>query len=179
MPQSAEVKVLPFWEVPPFAEPLVRAIGVAAVNWGKVEVLLDMLVRAVNKREYSKRKFRKTPDISFRLRREIFQDWYAEDPRFAEVHDWAAAVCIGLRKGNCSRNLIFHSSVQHFLDGEPPTIEVVNMQGKDDAVNVSRGSWTERDILRFNTLACHICEDLARIAEVTMTEAFRERLRTT
>jgi hypothetical protein len=99
----------PLSVVPEFAKPIVYAWGLATLNWGKMETQLELLLHVVNREEY-KLGYRKFPTTSFRLKSELFQEWYAEHPLFASVHHLAKPVCRGLLKANKSRLNLTHSS---------------------------------------------------------------------
>jgi hypothetical protein len=54
MPANINVKPLPdIDEIPDFVRPLIFAFGYAAINWGKMEQFLEMLVHAANRAEYN------------------------------------------------------------------------------------------------------------------------------
>jgi hypothetical protein len=178
MADEARIEVRSIRDVPDYAEPIVRAIGHAAINWGKLDQHLEMLLRHVSHSDYVTGEIEKFPDTSFRIKSQLFKKFYAKHSQFAAVHDIARGVCVGLKKANSSRVALFHSNVQGFLPGPPPTIEVVIMKAEGENLLLSRGSWTAQQIEDFVDLACMLCDDLARISQAVMNEEFRESLRT-
>ena len=170
---------LPFRDVPDYAATLVYAVGLAAVNWGKMEQQLEMLLRHVNRQEYVTGQMDRFPDTSFRLKSEAFERWYAKHPSFTSVHEIAASMMVGLKKANKSRVRLFHSSVQEFSEGPPPRMIVRMLRpASPDGIRIFDGGWSEREILDFNELLSRLCEDLARVAQLVMNEPFRQSLRT-
>jgi hypothetical protein len=111
-------------EVPEYAKPIVYAFGLATINWGKMEQALEMLLHSVNRDHYHIGYVEKFPTTSFRLKVNLFRDWFVEHPSFAEIHPVAKPVCAGLKKANTSRILMTHSAVIEFKPGPPATAEV-------------------------------------------------------
>jgi hypothetical protein len=93
------------------------------------------------------------------------------------VHPIARAVCIGLAKANASRVLVFHSNVQRFSEGPPPTIQVVFSRAEGENLKFGHATWTAQEIADFTEIVCDLCDDLARISHAVMNEEFRESLR--
>ena len=70
-------------EVPEYAKPIVYAFGFATINWGKMEQALEMLLHSVNRGDYHIGYVEKFPTTSFRLKVNLFRDWFVEHPSFA------------------------------------------------------------------------------------------------
>ena len=58
-------------DIPAYAEPFIRIIGLSAINWGKIEQHLEVLLHAVNRHDFSTGKV-KFPTTSFRLKCLLF-----------------------------------------------------------------------------------------------------------
>ncbi len=67
MPE-AQITMLAIREVPAFARPIVDAIGLAAINWGKLDHHLELLLRHVSDEGYVTGEIEKFPDTSFRIK---------------------------------------------------------------------------------------------------------------
>src|SRR4249920_130324 len=109
----------PIKDVPPYAEPLVAAIGLAYMNWGRVEQHLDFLLQHTNDARFATGEIAKYPNTSFRLKSALFKQIYAQHPHFKIVHHIAGPVCKGLKKANESRVRMVHSNFQAFDPGPP------------------------------------------------------------
>ncbi len=170
------INLIPIEEIPPYAEPIVRAIGLAHLSWGRLEQHLDILLSAVNNDRYVTGAA-PPPKISFRLKSKRFKQLYAKHPSFKIVHDIAGPVCDGLKKANISRVRLTHSNVQSFSPGPPATINVriTNFSGPD--LRTKDGAWTLQEIENFNSLLTLLSTDFSRISELTMNEAFRKSLK--
>jgi hypothetical protein len=173
---SHEVQVIGFKSVPPYAQSLVEALGLAAINWGKLEQQLDMLLLAVNRPEYARAKFRETPNTSFKMKIELFEKWYVKDPRFKNVASRAKLLVPTLRKVSADRQMLFHSNVQEFVDGNPPSIRTLHLRAKGEDVTLSKGNWTEKQIRYFAESVARFSEGMATISQETMNERFRQSL---
>ena len=128
-----EIHLGPIVEVPPYAQPIVYALGLAAINWGKMEQHLELLLQYLNDERLLTGKVAKFPDTSFRLKSALFKKWFAQHPLFESVHHLARPICLGLRKANKSRVRITHSNVQGFTEGPPPRVHVriLKFEGTD------------------------------------------------
>ena len=163
-------------EVPEYAKPIVYAFGFATINWGKMEQALEMLLHSVNRDDYHIGYVEKFPTTSFRLKVNLFRDWFVEHPSFAEIHPVAKPVCAGLKKAITSRILMTHSAVIEFKPGPPATAEVNVARTRDGHCTISHGSWTEQDILEAGLLFGHLAETLVDIGRFTLEPTFRRSL---
>jgi hypothetical protein len=166
----------PIKDVPPYAEPLVTAIGLTYLNWGRMEQHLEFLLQHTNDPRFITGQIPKFPDTSFRLKSTLFKKNYAQHPSFKIVHHIARPVCTGLKKANQSRVRMVHSNFQRFSEGPPPTIEVTIVKFKGRDLHPLHGTWTLEAIQHFNELLCFLSTDLAKISALTMTEDFRQSL---
>jgi hypothetical protein len=166
----------PIVDVPPYAEPLVRTIGSAYLNWGRLEQHLDFLLQHTNDARFVTGEIAKYPDTSFRLKSAHFKRIYAQHPRFKAVHHIAGPVCTGLKKANQSRVRMVHSNFQSFDPGPPPTMRVAIVRFKGADLHPFHGTWSLEALQQFNQLLCWLSADLATISSVVMTEDFRRSL---
>lgn len=173
------LELLPVDEVPAFAMPIVAAIGLAAINWGKLGLHMDALLRHLNNDDFVTGALDRFPETSFRLKCQAFAKWYARHPALSCTHEIARPMVFGLKKANLSRVRLFHSSVQGFSEGPPATIDVVILKfdEKADTITHMKGSWTLEAIRLFNDLVCQLNLDCARISQIVMNEPFRQSLR--
>jgi hypothetical protein len=167
----------PFRGVPSYAEPIVFAIGLAAINWGKMDQHLEYLLRHIDDADYITGKIERFPDTSFRIKSQLFKKWYAKHEYFRAVHHIAKPVCLGLKKANASRILIFHSNIQGFFPGPPAQVEVFASEAEGDTLKTFTGLWTAQDINEFTALVCQLSDDLSQISQAVMHEDFRKSLR--
>jgi hypothetical protein len=163
--------------IPEYAKPIVFAFGEAAINWGRMEQHLEMLLRTVNRRDYKLGYERDFPNTSFRLKVRLFKKWYAQDPHFLSVRDIAKRACVGLRKANASRILLMHSNVVDFLPGPPSAVRVLIIKARGDDLSSSTGVWTEQQIKDLNVVLCALLTDLSTIGQLTRGEEFQQSLR--
>ena len=117
------IQLGPIKDIPPYAEPLVTAIGIAYMNWGRVEQHLDFLLQHTNDARLVTGEIAKYPTTSFRRKCALFKEIYAHHPRFKSVHDIARPVCVGLKKAGECRVRMVHSNFRSFDPGPPPTIQ--------------------------------------------------------
>ncbi|MCP4329994.1 MAG: hypothetical protein GY791_16325 [Alphaproteobacteria bacterium] len=174
MPETI-INLEPINEIPTYAEPIIRAIGIGHLSWGKLEQHLDILLNAVSNERYVTGATQ-LPKTSFRLKAKLFKQIYAEHPNFKVVHQIAGPVCDGLKKANTSRVRLTHSNVQGFSPGPPAAISVriTDFNGPD--LRTKDGSWTLQDIEDFVSLLSHLSTDFGKISKLTMNEAFRKSL---
>ncbi|HZQ14380.1 MAG TPA: hypothetical protein VFB31_16375 [Pseudolabrys sp.] len=173
---EAFIHVHPIRQIPSYAEPLVRSIGLAYLRFGRLEQHLDFLLQSINDPRLVTGAIPKYPDTSFRLRVKLFKERFAQHPRFAHVHHIANPVVVGLRKANRSRVRLVHSNIQGFDEGPPPAIrcKIAKFVGRD--VKTWDGNWTLQNLEDFNTLLVHLSDDLGKISALTMNEGFRQSL---
>jgi hypothetical protein len=164
-------------KLPDFAEQIVRTFGIATINWGRMEQLLELLLLTVHVPEYNTGENTPVPTTSFRLKVERFERLYAKHPSFAPVHHIATPVCLGLKKANKSRVRFTHCSVQNFNAGPPSTVTVQTVKGRAGQIHTSTGTWTAQDIENFSDLLAVLWHDLRKIAEIAATPTFRQSLR--
>jgi hypothetical protein len=165
-------------DVPDYALPIVIAVGVAAINWGKLDLHLEMLLRHIDDKDYVTGGFASFPDISFRIKAQLFEKWYAKHPHFQPVHAIARPMCRGLRSANKSRVRLFHSNVEGFSPGPPPVMNIRIMKAlPDGSLEISNGSWAAEDIFNFCELLAHLCDGLTKISRVVLNDTFRQSLR--
>jgi hypothetical protein len=163
--------------IPDHAVPIVFAFGQAAINWGRMEQHLEMLLLIVNRQDYKLEYEARFPKTSFRLKTKLFERWYVNDPHFASIHSLAFPVFKALKKANKSRLLLTHSNVVEFLPGPPVMVKVSILKTKGDLIFQSYGQWTEQQIDDVNPLLCALASDLVRIGQITGNEAFQKSLR--
>jgi hypothetical protein len=170
------VSLAPIKDVPPYATPLVTALGLAYLNWGRMEQHLELLLQHANEPRFVTGQVAKFPDTSFRLKSALFKKIYAEHPAFKRVHSLAAGVCVGLKKANVSRVRMVHSNFQEFAPGPPSAMEVTILKFKGRDLHPFHGTWTLEAIEHFNELLCRLSDDMGKISALTMNDAFRQSL---
>ncbi len=161
--------------VPAYAEPIIRAIGIASINWGRMEQHLVFLLQFLRDERFDM-DIPKIPDMSFQVKRELFQKLYGNHPKLAQFHEFSKGVSIGLKKANESRVNIVHCNVQSFSEGPPLTVhaKIVKFKGRD--AYPADGEWTLGTIEEFNSLLCALSDDLVRLTGEVMSPEFRQSL---
>jgi hypothetical protein len=76
-------------DVPQYAENIVKAVGIAMLNWARLEQQIDALLITVNKPDHSAEAYKQTPYVSIREKIRMFERWFALDPRFANQQERA------------------------------------------------------------------------------------------
>jgi len=164
--------------LPDFVERFVRAFGLATINWGRMEQLLELLLRIADDPIYNTSESGRFPTTSFRLKAEKFEQIYANHPSFAAVHHIARPVCVGLKRANKSRVLLIHCSVQNFDAGPPATVRVQTIKGRGpEFIQTFSGTWPIDKVEEISDLLYGLWHDLQAIAQVTSTAEFRQSLR--
>src|SRR4051794_31127676 len=82
---------------PSYAVPLVGAIGLAALRWGRIEQHLHALLLSINKEEFGPPQFRPVPNAAFEQKMKLFDLWFVDDPRFVRLHSRAKKLSASLR----------------------------------------------------------------------------------
>lgn len=173
---SATIQLDIIKNVPPYADPLIRAIGLAYLKFGRIEQHMDFLLQSVNDARFVTGEIPRYPDTSFRLRCALFKKIYAQHPHFAIVHHIAGPVFIGLKKANKSRNRLVHSNIQGFAPGPPPSILAIIAKFNGRDLRTWNGNWTLAEIEEYGVLLDHLSDDLGKISHLTMNDAFRQSL---
>lgn len=163
-------------EPPAYAQPILVAYALASMNWGRLEQQLDMALISVNKDYYSPLKPRETPSTSFRIKLELFRDWFVKDPRFSEFHHNANRLYKSLRRASEDRVLLIHSNVQRFVEGPPVSVEVVNIHTGKGNVTVQRAVWSEDQIRSVASKLNALNHGLRTITERALTPDFLRSL---
>jgi hypothetical protein len=163
--------------LPDFVEEIVRAWGLAAINWGRMEQTLELLLVQVNSPEYKTSEDAGVPTTSFRLKVEKFERIFAKHPLMSAVHHIAKPVCIGLKKANKSRIPLTHCSVKNFDAGPPGTVQIQTIKRRGDLVYTSKGVWTARELTDLSVLLLQIWGDFQKIIHIIDTDDFRQSLR--
>jgi len=161
---------------PEYAMPIIRAIGLACLNWGRLEQHLQLTLVTVNKEEFDLTEFRETPATSFRLKIGLFKKWFVDDPRFAKYHAPAKRLVTSLKHGNRDRQLVFHSNLQRFEPGPPPKIALTVLRLKGENVIQELAVWTEKDLLNFSANIHKLNTGLRMISNETLTPDFLRSL---
>ncbi len=174
--QDYEIKLGAIRTWPTYAPPMLAALGMVYLNWGRLEQTLEFLLHFLNDPRFVTGKMPKVPDTSFRLKTALFKKIYTKHPHFAPFHKMVRPICAGLKKANQSRVRMVHSNFQGFEKGPPITMAVTIAKFARYDLQTFHGTWTLEAITDFNELLCHLNEDLAKIASVTMTEEFRQSL---
>jgi hypothetical protein len=176
-----EFRTTGFEDIPPFAAGLVQACGLAAINWGKLEQQLDMLLQNVNHEEYSQGNFRQTPTTSFEAKREVFKRWFVNDNRFTAMHDKAARLYRSLGNASLDRQLFIHSSVQEFIEGPPVAMKVIKISpnAKRKRITFKTPTITEDKIRNIAVKYARLTHGMAYLAHLTMNDEFRRTLEIT
>jgi hypothetical protein len=137
-------------EPPLYAEPIIRAIGIGALHWGRLEQHLSALILSINKEEWdTSGAFRDMPNTSFEAKIQLFKKWFAKDPRLAPFHSRAIRLVPSLKALNSDRKILFHSNLQGFSEGPPAKAHFMNVRVKGDSVIQSEAAWTADEIRRF------------------------------
>jgi len=163
-------------EPPMFSIPILTAYALASMNWGRLEQQLDMALITVNKEYFSPAKARITPNTSFRMKLDLFNDWFVKDPRFEEFHAVARRLCKSLKHANEDRILLIHSNLQKFEEGPPLTMEVVNIHTTNGNVIQQRAVWTVEQIEKVADSFNRLNHGLRLITERVLTMEFLRSL---
>ena len=156
--------------------PLLGALGLSYLNFGRLEQTLDFLLQYTNDARLVTGKINKFPDTSFRLKTKLFTNLFVKHPHFHEFHEAAKSIVVGLKKANQSRVRLVHSNFQGFDTGPPLAMKAVLAKWKGTDLQTFDGNWTFQAISDFNTLLCHLNNDLAAFAERAMTPEFLQSL---
>ena len=148
--------------LPDFVEEIVRAWGLAAINWGRMEQTLELLLVQVNSPEYKTSEAAPVPTTSFRLKVEKFERIFAKHPLMSAVHHIAKPVCIGLKKANKSRIPLTHCSVKNFDAGPPGTVQIQTIKRRARPNPHLEGSV---DCPRADRPVSPLAENLERLSE--------------
>lgn len=134
---------------------------------------MDFLLQYTNDTRLVTGKVPKFPDTSFRLKTKLFSNLYVKHPRFHEFHEAAKYIVIGLRKANKSRVNLVHSNFQGFDVGPPLAMKAVLAKWSSGSdLQIFDGNWNFQGLKDFNTLLCHLNNDLAKFAERVMAPDF-------
>jgi hypothetical protein len=133
-------------DVPRYAENIVKGVGIAMLNWARLEQQIDALLISVNKPDNSTKPYKPTPYISFAKKIKMFETWFAHDPRFKKQHDRAARLAKAFKLAADDRNLLTHSNVQQFIEGPPVRMIVLKTVINRDELRIEHGEWTEEQI---------------------------------
>lgn len=156
--------------------PVLGALALAYLNFGRLEQTLDILLQYTNDPRLVTGSIPRFPDTSFRLKTKLFAELYVKHPRFHEFHDHAKYIVMGLRKANRSRVNLIHSNFQDFEIGPPRAIKAVITKWKGADMMTWDGTWTFHAIKDFNELLCHLNDDLAQIVTRVITPGFLQSL---
>lgn len=129
--------------IPPYAENIVKAVGIATPNWARLEQQIDALLITINKPGHSTEPHKQTPYSSFSKKIEMFEKWFAHDPRFVNQHERAAQLTITIAAAAVDRNLLMHSNVQEFIEGPPVKMKILKTVIKSDGLCIEHAEWTE------------------------------------
>lgn len=163
-------------EAPEYSINFLALLGLVYMNWGRLEQTLEFLLRFVDDPRLVTGAVPRFPDTSFRLKAKMFNQLFGLHPRFSQFHEAAKSIGKGLEKANKSRVKMVHSNYQGFKDGPPPTMEVIIVKFSGTDLKTFDGSWTQQAIVNFNELLCLLNDDLAKIANVSMTLDFLQSL---
>jgi hypothetical protein len=164
--------------VPIFARKIVFYYGLAAINWAKLEQQLDVLLHTVNLPEFDNKKHRETPNTSFRMKCELFEKWFIKDPRFIEFWGNASRLHKSLLAASKDRQLLFHSSVQDFLRGDPHAVRILNLRHDNQKrkITVTRGSLSQTQVERAAMGFAKLTHGMRELCKAVMTDEFRATL---
>jgi hypothetical protein len=93
-------------EVPIYAENIIKGVGIAMLNWARLEQQLDALLISVNKPDHSTRPYKPTPHVSFTRKVDLLETWFGHDPRFKAQHDRASRLVKAFKLAADDRNLL-------------------------------------------------------------------------
>jgi hypothetical protein len=164
---------------PPYAFPIIFAIGLAALHWGRLEQHLTALLLSINKEEHGPETYRAVPNAEFKRKLEIFQQWFVKDERLSEHRDKATRLHTALKNANQDRQSLFHANIQEFTEGPPPTVRFMHLRTKGDRVLMAPSEWTEEQILGFARGAAGLNRGLHTITRAVLTPEFLASLRST
>jgi len=167
-------------EPPSYAIPFFTAIGLVVAHWGRLEQQIDVLLISINKEQHSSEKYRPTPSTSFRMKCDLFKRWFVDDPRFGEHHEKAKRLHKSFLAASDDRNLLVHSNLQEFIEGPPPKMIARNIkiEGKGQNVRISRGEWTEDQIINAGKQISGINLALYEITHKVLKPQFLDTLQT-
>jgi hypothetical protein len=133
-------------DVPPYAENILAGVGIAMLNWARLEQQLDALLIHVNKKDHSSEPYKPLRTASFKLKIELFERWFARDPRFIRQRKRAIKLVNSRTLASDDRNLLAHSNVQAFFKGPPVRMTVSKIKIAGDDIHFERGGrsdfWT-------------------------------------
>lgn len=164
---------------PKFAMPLIRAYGLAVMNWGRLEQHLDMALISINKKEFTADPMMETPTSSFRLKLELFKKWYVKDARLAKHRTYSRKLIAALKIANTDRQILVHCNLQRFEEGPPPVMVMVQITHKRETTKVVEYKWTEERLLKFSNAIHKLNTGFRVISSQTMTQDFLESLEST
>lgn len=166
-------------DLPPFAEPILMAVGLAAFHWARLEQHLDTLLISVNKEYFSKEKFDPTPNTSFQLKIKLFKKWFVIDPRFSAYKNRAKKLAVAFKEASADRHLLFHSNLQRFEKEPTLTMIAINVHIKGENVVQSRCEWTVGSILNFARNVAGLNRGLRTISHEVLKPEFLSSLENT
>jgi hypothetical protein len=164
-------------QVPEYAENLVKAVGLATLNWARLEQQVDALLISVNKPDHSTEAYKSTPYISFRKKIEMFERWFARDPRFTNQRQRAERLTEAFTLAAQDRNLLTHSNVQEFIEGPPVKMIVLKTVINGDELRIERGEWTEEQIFGLAKDLNKLSYGLWTISQEVLRTDFLDNLR--
>jgi hypothetical protein len=155
--------------VPQYAENMIKAVGIATLNWARLEQQLDALLVTVNKPSHSTEQYGPTPSSSFRRKIEMFDMWFVRDPRFEGQRDRAVQLTKAFTLAADDRNLLTHSNVQQFIEGPPVKMVVLKTVINGDELRIERGEWSEDQVFNLARALNWTQYMISRNAEVVST----------
>lgn len=175
---AIEIKSLGFDDAPMFARKMVYYYGLLAINWAKLEQQLDMLLLTVNLPEFSEKNYSEHPNVSMRLKCDIFRTWFVKDPRFKQVHDKSKRLHKSLKAASKDRNLLLHSSVQEFLRGGPHAVKIISLRvdSKKRKFTVTRGNISQQQVERAAKAIARLTHGMEQLCKIVMNDEFRAGL---
>ncbi|MBN8982775.1 MAG: hypothetical protein J0I29_16100 [Rhizobiales bacterium] len=156
--------------------PFITALGLAYLNWGRMEQTLEFLLRYTDDPRLATGAVPKFPDTSFRFKVKLFKKLYVKHPRFSQFHEAAESIVVGLKKANESRVRVVHCNFQGFDPGPPQAMKAVIVKYKGSDLQTLDGTWTFQALQEFNQLLCFLNNDLAAITAKVITPEFLQSL---
>jgi hypothetical protein len=164
-------------QVPKYAENIIAGVGIAMLNWARLEQQLDALLISVNKPDHATKSYTQTPSINFKKKIDMFETWFVHDPRFKNQHDRAARLVKSFKLAVDDRNLLAHSNVQKFIEGPPVRMIVLKTIINSDKLIIERGEWTETAIFGLAKDFNNLSHGLYTISEEVLRPDFIDALR--
>lgn len=160
----------------PEALPILGALGLAYLNFGRLEQALEFLLRYTNDSRLVTGEITRFPDVSFQLKVKLFKKIYVKHPRFKDFHEASKNIIIGLRKANESRVRLVHSNFQGFELTPTLAMKAVIVKWEGADLKTFEGTWTFQALKDFNTLICHLNNDIAALAVKVINPDFLKSL---